>query len=104
MLLHVDGLDIAWDGVSMPRSEYDGALGDLEYDDAPLSIQRLLSPDEIREYDISSRPTRPSNYLDSHEYNEVDNDERVRIVRKLSLNFFCQKLVEHFDILFKDKK
>ena len=53
MLLEVDGLDIPWDGVKVPTSEWDGELGDLESEDVPLAMRRILSPSEIRAYNSS---------------------------------------------------
>ena len=32
------------------------------------------------------------------------DSEEVRVVRKLSFNYFWERLIEHFDILFKNKK
>jgi len=33
-----------------------------------------------------------------------DDSEEVRIVRQLSFNYFRERLIEHFNILFKSKK
>ena len=53
MLLHVDGLNEKWDTTRMPTSDYEGRFGELEFDDLPLAMQRLYSPEEMRQYDTS---------------------------------------------------
>jgi hypothetical protein len=108
MLLKIDGLDQPWDGLWMPSSDYEGRLGELEYDDVPLAVQRLYSPDQIRNYDTSTIGADGEVEEGSHDevnhgsdmVGEVDID-KVCIVRNLSLNYFCGRLVEHFDIKFK---
>jgi len=110
MLLEIDGLDQPWDGVAQPTSQWDGALGELDVDDVPLAMNRILSPAAIRAYDTSTigAATLPLN--EEEDGIEEDNDEddfeehgegEVRIVRNLSLKYFRSKLVEHFDIKFR---
>lgn len=102
MLLHVDGLNKSWDGMNMPSSDYEGSLGEFEYDNFPLALQRLFSPEEIRAYDLSKMVGSAMVRRD-----EMDDDntefgsDGTRYVCDLSLNYFRGKLVEHFDILFK---
>jgi hypothetical protein len=101
MLLHVDGLNKPWDGVNMPSSDYEGRFGEFDFDDVPLSMQRLYSPEEIRAYDASS--TNGTSGCSSSSDGSGSDDHRVdgvRIVRNLSLGYFRSRLVEHFDILF----
>ena len=114
MLLKIDGLDEAWDGVRVPTSVWDGKLGDLDPDDVPDSICRIWSPTEIRNHDttslgdISTRKAQPSRGADVvagvnvEEGVEDDTEDEesvglkaadVRIVRKLSLIFFRSKLL-----------
>ena len=38
----------------MPCSDYSGSFGELDFDEMPLAMQRLFSPDEVRAYDTSS--------------------------------------------------
>ena len=106
MLLCVDGLEKPWDGINMPTSDYEGRFGELEFDDLPLAMQRLYSPDEVRRYDTSSRPTPVVAAVEANTLANEDNklDDGPRIVRKLSLPFFRGRLVEHFDIKFKEGK
>lgn len=103
MLLEVDGLDEPWDGVRIPTSEWDGEIGDMEYDDVPFAMRRAFSPSDIRAYDTSATGNaaiqRNQEVGDVGEAN-ADNDNDVREVRKLSLAFFRSKLVEHFGIVW----
>ena len=105
MLLFVDGLDKSWDGQSMCASEYEGQFGDFEYDDFPLALQRLLSPEEIRAYDSSKKVTRAVAKVSERNVNDNENApvrmDGTRNVGSLSLNYFRDRLVEHFDIKFK---
>lgn len=114
MLLKIDGLDKPWDGVNAPHSQYEGRLGNLEFTDMPVSLQRLYSPAEARAYNVSATadtavilqrplvvPAESSNI--GMTGNDFANNE-VRVVRKLSLNYFRGRLVEHFDILFHEGK
>jgi hypothetical protein len=71
-------------------------------------MQRLFSPDEVRAYDSSSMnvaacPT--SEEMGScHADDANDSVDGIRVVRNLSLNYFRGRLVEHFDIMFKEGK
>lgn len=100
MLLNIDGLDQPWDGIRMPKSDYEGRFGELEFDDMPLSMQRLYSPDEVRAYDTSVLAGRSMRMIEEV-YGDDDCVDGIREVGKLSLNFFRQRLIEHFDIKFK---
>ena len=101
MLLKVDGLDKPWDGIRMPKSDYEGRFGELEFDDIPLSMQRLYSPDEVRAYDTSVLVQRSSTRMIIDDHSGDNFVDGIREVGKLSLNFFRQRLIEHFDIKFK---
>ena len=105
MLLEVDGMDAPWDGINVPTSEWENKLGELDHDDVPLALTRILWPAEIRAYDTS----RVGEHLEQEESDDDDdvdtrdgdNDsQEVRHVRNLSLDYFRSKLVEHFDIKF----
>ena len=109
MLLEADGLDAPWDGINVPTSEWEHDLGELDEDDVPLALTRILWPAEIRAYDTSRvgehQEQEESDDLLSdddqdHSESEDDNDNEVRHVRNLSLDYFRSKLVEHFDIKF----
>ena len=83
----------------------------------PVSMQRALCPAEIRQYDASAfgvegREEYVEEELLEEEEEEVlveeedggeEEDEGggvVRVVNKLSLKYFRERLVEHFKILF----
>ena len=75
MLLEVDGLDEPWDGVKVPKSVWiDGEFSELEEEEVPMALQRILPPKEIRQYDISS--------LGAYEggADNEDNDEEPSVV------------------------
>ena len=131
MLLEIDGLDEPWDGRQINTSEWEGDLGELEPNDVPLAMRRVLNPAQIRKYDTTQIG------LVNHNDEEEDDDRReaadgdeqdvaealemaednisidddftgnvggvggVRVVRNLSLQFFRSKLVEHFNIMFR---
>ena len=103
MLLKVDGLDRPWDGEQISMSSYSGRFGDLEFDDMPAALQRLLSPSEVRAYDTTATATalvnaqRPrlviqredanQEVLTGDDYSE-EEENACRVVRDLSLTFF----------------
>lgn len=105
MLLNVDGLNEPWDGTRMPKSDYEGPFGELEFDDLPLAMQRLFSPEEIRAYDtsvlLSSTLSAGTNSINNSSSDKHFSTRDVREVRHLSLNYFRGRLIEHFDIKFK---
>ena len=106
MLLEVDGLDQPWDGVTAPTSSWEGELGNMDTEDVPLALRRLLAPAVFRNYDTSSMgsqavATQESNFDEVvHERNEL-LDTNVRQVNLLTMSFFRSRLVEHFDILWR---
>ena len=110
MLLNIDGLDKPWDGEKIPHSQYEGRLGDLEFTDMPLALQQLFSPSDARANNTSAiadaavieqRPLDVQGEQTNIGMTGVDfADNDVRVVRKLSLNYFRDRLVEHSDILF----
>ena len=128
MLLDHDGLNKTWtDGVS--QSDYLGELGDFEEDDltvhnefALYRLHKLIGGTSHTKMDLSKNRrgadcTSSHNDLtgmfgeaDESNENEDNNDtgdddsEEVRVVGKLSFNYFRERLIEHFDILFKNKK
>lgn len=104
MLLHVDGLDKPWDGVNMPGSDYSGSFGELDFDEMPLAMQRLFSPDEVRAYDTSLMSELAVDDVGGDIGSDEEGIDGIRVVRNLSLAYFRGRLVEHFDIKFKDGK
>jgi hypothetical protein len=53
MLLEVDGLDKAWNGIPTDDA-YDGAFGEIDIDDVPNALRRIHNPANNRNYDTSS--------------------------------------------------
>lgn len=108
MLLTVDGLDKPWNGLDIPSSEYERRLGEIEFDDLPLPMQRLYNPEEVRQYDtLTIGITRQHAVNESEDGDESHSESEldvVRVVRNLSLHYFRERLVEHFDIQFKAGK
>lgn len=101
-LLEIDGLDKPWDGVNV-TSEWESEFGGLEEIDAPMAMRNLLSPAQIREYDTSTigGVTHDDEDYDDEDVADAVTDEGVINVRSLSLDYFRSKLIEHFDIKFK---
>ena len=112
-LLEHDGLDDKWD--SGVGSDWQGENGD--FDEVmvgryapPDAIARLSNPVERRSYD-STRTG--SNVEESGERNQPRemrmrfhqrmqrNQNKIRIVKDLSLDYFRDRLIEHFDILWE---
>ena len=122
-LLEVDGLDEKWE--SGVPSEWEGELGDQDDEDIehygePFALQRLHSPAARRQYDTSGigvgkdgivsveEECETTNTYSSDSSNEGtvyhESEGTVKEVRKLSLTFFRGRLIEHFDILYRDGK
>jgi hypothetical protein len=115
-LLEEDGLNEQWENGVL--SDWEGELGEHDEQDVrsnilvPNAIQNLRSPAERRGYDLSGISF--GNDVDLEivggdmvvvggiSSDDVASlDDGVRIVRKLSQKFFREKLVEHFDILWR---
>ena len=113
MLLEVDGIDGSWDGI-------DGQFDfDENADNLPFALQRLHSAAERRNYDTSGMGPGFVNSDSEFEYDEEDmsipieetmyeylqineiNIDGINDVRNLTADYFQLKLIEHFDILFK---
>ena len=119
-LLEVDGLDDKWE--EGMKSRWERTLGYHDLQDVeehlPEAITRLMSPAEMRAYDVSGMGYGPRrgdedgvinvpNYnpmhLTRHEQRQCERHERmrVRVVKDLSLSYFRHKLIQHFDIAFQ---
>ena len=107
MLLEIDGITGEWDGVN---GEFDF---NPESERLPFALQRLNSVSEVRNYDSSG--LGPGIALDDDDDNNVPeivfdtvvdsiNINAINNVSNLSADFFQKKLIEHFDILFKQHK
>jgi hypothetical protein len=103
-LLEIDGLD----------GEWEGAIGQHDSNDVlrhmPFSMQRLQSGPDPRLYDASGMGpgedydglTATMETINDIEVIEEDDDNvPIRIVRYLSLTYFRNKLIQHFDIMFQ---
>ncbi|KAI2504248.1 Plant transposon protein [Fragilaria crotonensis] len=116
-LLHIDGLHTQWeDGVrSVWENEYDNDDGDNdielededEDDDIPDAIVRLRNPVSERNFGIGELPSG-SNQQERHEHRAPAmnttmpiipaSNNNIIVVRKLALDDFRSRLVEHFSI------
>ena len=108
MLLFIDGF----------TEEWDGELGLFDIEDAvniPFALRRLLYPSEIRNYDSSGMGCgiSPSDSEEGNEQNIISlptsahdmiDQDCVNDVHRLPIDLFRNKLIENFDILFKQKK
>jgi hypothetical protein len=110
MLLEEDGLTVNWSGVD----------GEFDFEESsetvPFALQRLNNPSLRRTYDTSGMgcgettddedtdvlPTVPL-VNDDHMLSDVSVDG-INNVHQLTCDSFRKKLIEHFDILFKQNK
>jgi hypothetical protein len=118
MLLEVDGLHVRWEhGV---RSDWEGELGDNNGDEiqrlGPLAIQRLNHPESFGSRAHERECALPRTFVENRPVtNEEDDamsdcsdgrglreDENgVIFINSLSYSDFRNRLVEHFDILWR---
>lgn len=121
-LLEVDGLDKRWQN-GVHTSYWEGEAGEFDSDDVALvarigqpdAIRRLLNPALRRGYDTSAMGAGDDLDMD-YDINSQGNFEQdqtgpnspdqlsVRIVKDLSQPYFRSKLVDHFDILWRQGK
>jgi hypothetical protein len=109
-LLEVDGLDAEWErGV---LSVWEGELGQFDPTDwatqQSFALRRLQSETSIRNYDVSRMGTSDNLGDDlappCQGTEPATDDKSIRVVRKLHRDYFRRKLVEHFDILWRQNK
>ena len=106
-LLEIDGLS----------SEWQGELGLFDFDDnmdeVPFSIKRLNNPANRRRYDSSGLDHTLSvddcedeePIIENQDFSSTDiSYTSTNQVHNLGLSLFRNKLIEHFDILFKENK
>jgi hypothetical protein len=109
-LLEVDGLDKRWE--SGVRSEWQGELGNFDAEDAwraadiPDAIRNLtMLSSGVDAVDTRDAMLDTSGMLslgmDAVDTRDATLPDGTRIVRKLSQKFFRERLVEHFDIVWK---
>jgi hypothetical protein len=118
-LLEEDGLDKEWEnGV---RSDWEGSLGYhnaydvVNHATRNFPLGRLQTNNQRRRYDASGVGRGSDGDADAPDLgsNDDNNDENIvaedppvgsdgiRYVRKLSMDYFRKRLVEHFDILYQ---
>ncbi len=108
-LLEIDGLNAKWSEVSMPGSDWDGELGECDFEgidvSVPWSIARLSQRLEPRTLDpsgmgpgsdVCEQPMQPDTECNT----DTVGVNGVKSVNGMSLKVFRQKLVYHFKILF----
>ena len=117
MLLEIDGLAQGWEnGV---KSDWE--LQDDIESDLPFALRRLRNPSNKRNFDLSGMGIGPDattdgddhdrmlflgtqeNIQSTQQYFEKYKDECINVC-KLSLPFFHEKLIRHFNIAFKKKE
>jgi hypothetical protein len=117
-LLEIDGLDDDWEGRDLPStSVWEGELGDVDVKGLSNNIVELATANSlpVRSFDSSGMgPGEDINAveerhpldidLEVHDNDIGDEDNEVRRVADLGLGYFRSRLVEHFDILFKQNK
>jgi hypothetical protein len=115
MLLEIDGLDKAWE--SGVPSDWEGELGLFSGNDVqahvPFAIRRAMA-NSLRTYDAASNYDETDALMDVRLESERDPNENrtvaqatvngIRIVRRLSLRFFKERLGKHFDIMWSRNK
>ena len=115
LLLDTDGLDQQWEN-GVPSS-WEGDEGLLDMEDVerhvPFAIRRCLCPNSNQEFDSALIGRGNDFTLDEDEYgSEDEEDEQMEpyaatdgyVVRLMNRDVFRSKLVEHFDILFQQRK
>jgi hypothetical protein len=104
-LLEVDGLDKHW------QSDWVGDMGNLDYRDLPSGVQAAILAVNNR-YDTSRMGYGNDRSVEDTNDDEFDDDNRVIatdshgciIVHSLKMKDFREKLVQHFDIAFKNNE
>lgn len=113
-LLEIDGLDEEWCDV-VATNIWLGDLGRHDFeglpDNIPNAIARISTNLEPRNYDVSGmgvgedvtefHPVELDLPLSGEQLDRTNMVGDVRRVRHLGLGFFRQKLVKHFDILWR---
>ena len=120
-LLEIDGLDDEWIG-GVRTSDWTGSMGEHDFEgvssEIPNAIARLSTNLDPRNYDISGMgPGSDDIGVPNHQVHlDLGLDSyvpgpsayvpgtEVRIVNQLGLGFFRQKLVDHFDILWRQNR
>jgi hypothetical protein len=111
-LLEIDGLDEQW------GSEYEGDMGLHDQDDLshmPPQIRAWLESRNLdpREFDVGGMGVGEDwdaggrgggSWSQGQQRIPPEHEGPVRVVRNLSLQFFRSKLVEHFDILWSQRR
>ena len=118
-LLTEDGLDVSWkEGIP---TDWEGEAGEHDPDDVirhsfPIARINNIDVNEIRRFDSSGLGYGTDVMMEGSDRNEESSQENIqenilyqnvnecRIVKNLSFEFFRNKLVEHFTILWEQGK
>ncbi len=109
-LLEIDGLDGEWDRIQGNHDAIDvlrhapSALQCLynasEWDPRTLDLSGMGHGDQP-EFEVEMETNNPNAGENNGAAVMEEVDIPVRVVRNLSLNYFRQKLIEHFDIMYQ---
>jgi hypothetical protein len=123
-LLEADGLDSNWEN-GVQQSAYCGPLGQFDPADpasqTAFAAYRLQNPAAARNFDLSGMSPGDDAFTTAQEEQEeeapteeAESEEgeapsgetgtATRVVRKLKLSYFRERLIEHFDILWRQQK
>ena len=108
-LLEIDGLNAEWSEISIPGSDWEGELGDCDFEGinvrVPWSLARLSQRLDPRTLDLSGMG--PGIDVSEQRMQPDQDDDTnpvgvngVKLVKGMSLKVFWRKLVNHFKILF----
>jgi hypothetical protein len=108
-LLEIDGLNAEWSEISITGSDWEGELGDCNFEGinvrVPWSLARLSQRLDPRTLDLSGMG--PGIDVSEQRMQPDQNDDTnpvgvngVKLVKGMSLKVFRRKLVNHFKILF----
>ena len=117
-LLEIDGLDAGWQSQILPlTSEWEGNLGEVDCEGLTQNVVLLTTAGALPpcNYDTSGMGIGDDvNPTDEIHPVDLDSDDvfdpvalagdNIRQTSELGLGFFHSRLVEHFDILFKQNK
>jgi hypothetical protein len=112
MLLEVDGLDKGWDTGALSPWETDmGMHNPHDCNTRNFAMHRLMNPADFSRLDHSAlgrgndapepTPEDPDDVITRKGKTYPKGHQGVRVVRELDFDYFRERLVEHFDILFQ---
>ena len=108
-LLEIDGLNAEWSEISITGSDWEGELGDCDFEGinvrVPWSLARLSQRLDPRTLDLSGMGpgidvSEQRMQPDQDDHTNPAGVNGVKLVKGMSLKVFRRKLVNHFKILF----